>query len=106
MPEFTERFGWSVKIKSVQEKLLVFVCVGLFINWWNPFEEVRESNFEPSVVLMSLCHHKEDLALKSPVIADKGGLCLLMSLKSFSKLDKNKLNSLLFWVGELELFQR
>ena len=37
---------------------------------------------------MSLHHHEEDLALKSPVTTDKDGLCLFMSLKTFSKLDK------------------
>ena len=98
MPESTDRFGWSVKIKSIQVELLVCICVGSLINWGNPLEEVSENNFDHSVVLMSLSHHEEDLALKSPLITDKDGLCLLMSLKSFSKLDKNKLNSLLFWL--------
>ena len=38
---------------------------------------------------MSSHHHEEDLAIKSPVTIDKGGLRLFMSLKRFSKLDKN-----------------
>ena len=38
---------------------------------------------------MSLHHHEEDLALKSPVTTDKRGLRLFMALKRFSKLDKN-----------------
>ena len=95
-PEFTHRFGWLVKVKSVQEELLVCISVGSFINWGNPFEEVSENNFDPSVVSISLDHHEEDLALKSPVITDKNGLCLLMLLKSFSKLDKNKATVTLF----------
>ena len=57
----------------MQEELLVCICVGSFINWGNPFEEVSD-NFDPSVVTMSLDHHEEDLALKSPVITDKNGL--------------------------------
>ena len=50
-----------------------------------------------SVVSMSLDHHQEDLALKSPVITDKNGLHLFMSLKSFSKLDKN--NQINYYFG-------
>ena len=49
---------------------------------------------------MPLGHHEKDLALKLSVITDKNGLLLLMLLKSFSTLDKNKLNSLLFWLGK------
>ena len=49
---------------------------------------------------MSLGYYEEDLPLKSPVITDKDDLRLLMLLIIFSKLDKNKLNSLLFWLGE------
>ena len=49
---------------------------------------------------MFLGHHEEDLALKLIVITDKDGLCLLMSLRSFTKLDKNKSNSILLWQGE------
>ena len=82
--QFTDRFGWSVKIKSIQEALLVCLLV-IFFNWENAFEEVDENNFDPSVVLMHLGHQKEDLALKSPVITQKYGLCLLMSLKKFLK---------------------
>ena len=81
MPEFTDRFGWSVKIKSVQEESLVFVCVGSFINWGNPFEEVSENNFNPSVVLIFLGHDEEHFALKSLVITSGDGLHLLMPQK-------------------------
>ena len=49
---------------------------------------------------MPLCHQEEDVALKSPLITHKDGLRLMMSFKSFSKLDKSKSNSLLFWLGE------
>ena len=74
----------------MQEELLVCICVGSFIDWENPFEEVSENNFDPSVVLMSLDHHEEDFALKSPVITNKNGLHSFMSLV--------KSNSLLFWL--------
>ena len=50
---------------------------------------MSENNFKPSVVLMSLGHQVDDLALKSPVIIDKYGLHVFMSHTSFSKFDKN-----------------
>ena len=65
-----------------------------------PFEEVSKNNFDPSVVLISLAHHEEDLALKSPAITDKYGLHLLLSPISFTKLDKNESNSQLSWLVE------
>ena len=68
----------------MQEELLVCICVGSFLNWGNPFEEVSEKNFDPSIVSMSLDHHEEYLALKSPVTTDKNGSRLFMTLKGFS----------------------
>ena len=62
--------------------------------------EVNENSFDSSVVLMSLGHKEKNIALKSSVVTHKNGLQLLMSLKSYSKLDKNKSNSLLFWLRE------
>ena len=41
---------------------------------------------------MSLHHHEEDLALKSPVTTDKDGLRFFMSLKKLSRLDENNSN--------------
>ena len=99
-PEFTDKFSQSVKIKSIHAELLVFIRVGCFINWENSFEEVNGNNFDSCVVLMPLGYQEEDLALNSPVITDKDSLPLLMSLKSFSKLDKSRSNSVLFWLGE------
>ena len=52
---------------------------------------------------MSLAHHEEDLAWKSPLITDKDVLRLFTSFKSCSKLDKNNSNSLLFWLGEQQI---
>ena len=65
--EFVYRFGCSLNIKLIKEDLHVCIYVHLFINWGNPFE----NKVEPSVVLMSLGHHGEYLALTSPVITDK-----------------------------------
>ena len=66
-------------------------------------KEVTKKKFDPSVVSMSLDHHEEDLALKATVITDKNVLRLFMSLKSFSKSDKNKSNSLLFWQAKPQI---
>ena len=78
--------------------MFLCICVGSLRE--NPFDEINESNFNLPVLLMSLAYHKEDLALKSPVITDKHGLRLFTSFKSCSKFDKNNSNSLLLWLGE------
>ena len=99
-PEFTDKFGWFVNIKSIQEELFVWIWFGSFINWEKPFEDVSKYKCDPYVVFMSLHYHEEDIALKSPVTTDKDDLRLFMSLKKFSKLDKNNSNWLLFWPRE------
>ena len=67
----------------MQEELFACICVDLFINWEKPFEDVSENKFDPSVVMMSLHYQEEELALKSPVIADKEGLRLFMPFNNF-----------------------
>ena len=54
-------------------------------------------------MFMSLHHHEEDLALKSPVNTDKDGLRLFMSLKRFPKLDikQLKLSTILTWEQQI-----
>ena len=49
---------------------------GWSISWEKPFEDVNEYKCDPSIVFMSLHHHEEDVALKSPVTTDKDGLRL------------------------------
>ena len=75
--------------------LFVCKCDSSFISWEKPFEEDNASTFGPSIVLISLDHQDWDLALMSPVIIDNAGLQLFVSLRSFSRLDKNESNSLL-----------
>ena len=101
-PEFTDRFGWFVNIKLIQEELFVWIWVGSYFNWEKPFEDANEYKCDTSIVLMSLHHHEEDLALKSPMTTDIDGMLLLMLLKRFSKLDKTTqiANWLLFWLRE------
>ena len=75
-PEFTDKFGWFANIKSIQEEMFVLIWVGSFINREKPFEDVNEYKCDPSITFMSLHHHEEDIALKSPVTTDKDGLRL------------------------------
>ena len=82
-PELTDKFGWSVKTKSIQEELFAWMCVGSWINWEKPFEDISEKKNKPSAVLISLDHQEEHLQLNSPVTTDKDGLLLFMSFKSF-----------------------
>ena len=89
-------FCWSVKITSVQEDKFFCIWVGSFISCCNPSEDVRANNLVPSAVLMSLDHKEDDLAFTSPVITDKYGLRLFTWIVSFSKLDENNSNSLLY----------
>ena len=52
--------------------MFVYVLVHLLMEE-KSFEEISENNFDSFVVLMSLYHHEEYLALKSPVIIDENG---------------------------------
>ena len=74
-------FGWFENIKSIQEGLFVWILVDSFINWEKAFEGVNEYKCDPCIVFMSLHHHEEDLALKSPVFTDKDGLRLFISVR-------------------------
>ena len=88
-PEFTDNFGWSLKIKSIQKELLVCKCVGSFINWETPFGDVNERNFSLSESLMSSDHQHDVLPLKSPVITNKNGLVFsYVAQKSLSTSQK------------------
>ena len=50
-PELTDKFGWSVKSKSIQEELCPRICVGSCINWEKPFEDDDEKSFKLSVAI-------------------------------------------------------
>ena len=64
IPEITDRFGWSVKIKSMQEELCLCIWAVSFKICWNSLQDVNESN---SVVLISSDQQEEALVIKSPV---------------------------------------
>ena len=57
-----------MNIKSTQEEEWDNGGVGCDMIWWNPCTVVKDSSFMPLVVVLSLVHQTEDLALKSPKI--------------------------------------
>ena len=63
-PEFTDKFGWFVNIKSIKEELFVWIWVGSFINWEKPFEDVNEYKRDHCIVIMPLYYYEEDFAFK------------------------------------------
>ena len=79
------KLGWSVKIKSIQEELFLWICVGSLIIWWKPFDVFNEKSFVSSNDSMSLDHQEVDLVLKSPSMTETDGWRVLMSDKRCSK---------------------
>ena len=80
IPEITDRFGWSVKIKSMQEELCLCIWAVSFKICGNSLQDVNESNFATrcgnslqdvnesnSVLLISSDQQEEALVIKSPV---------------------------------------
>ena len=53
------------------------------------------------MVVLSLVHQTDDLALKSPKIMVNKELHRVVSLKTFSKFDKKFSNSKQTWLGDL-----
>ena len=88
------KFGWSVKIKLIQEELFLWTCVGSLIIWWKPFNILNEKSFEPSNELMSLDHQEVDLAVKSPNMTETDGLKVRLGLFG-GKTYNNKRNVLM-----------
>ena len=52
---------------------------------------------------MSFDHQDRDLALKSPILTVKEDLSILTWFDSLSKLIENSSNSLLDWLGDLDM---
>ena len=92
-PLSVTKLSWSIKIRSVQEKDWVRICVGSVISWWTPWDEETDSRSIPSLVEISPSHQKFDLQLKFPNISIKTRLLKLVSVITWSKLDKKFLRS-------------
>ena len=84
-PVVTDQFGWSVKIKSLHEKLFVCICGGSLRKpiWWSKWVK-----FLSFCCIDVLTHHEEDLALKSPVITNKVLFYLIQASKRFGLIDR------------------
>ena len=102
VPQLASTFGWSVKIKSVQELEWGSRCVGSDIIWWKLCKDVSGSKCVPYVVVLSSFHQDEDLALKSPRIMVNKELVEAVLLWSWSKSDRNFSNLVLPWLGDLQ----
>ena len=62
----------------MQENELFRVSVGLLIICLYPADDVRVSSARPSALVISLLHHFEHLALKSPVRTEQIGSSLFI----------------------------
>ena len=68
----------------MREELCLFIWICSIIICCNWLQDVNESNFDPSVVLMSSDHQEEDLTLKSPLTRIKYGF-LDLYVEAFSQ---------------------
>ena len=67
----------------MQEEVFSGWWVGWDISWWNPSILAWDSSCVPSIVILSLVHQTEDLALKSHKIMVNKELHKVVSLKTF-----------------------
>ena len=79
----TIKFGWFVKIRSIQLQEFSRTWVGSAITCFISYSEVRDSNWVPSLNDWSLMNHVFDFTLKSPNSNIKWGLRLIISAKRF-----------------------
>ena len=56
VPHLTNKFGWSVKTKSIQELEWVGRYVGSDISWWKFCKDGSASKCVPSTVVISSFH--------------------------------------------------
>ena len=82
-PLLTSKPGWSVKIRSMQDREFCNIWVGSDISWWKPRVETKGSNLVPSIVVESPDHHGFDQTLKSPKMTLKAVWKICTSPKSF-----------------------
>ena len=87
--KFGRRFGMSVKIKSMQDDKFGRRCVESDINWCNPHDVVSNSSRVPSWDVLSSHHHDLDLTLKSPSLTKIDDCNWLIWFKSFSKFKES-----------------
>ena len=101
-PESTTKFGYDVKMRSIQDEEFSKTCVGSFMIWWSPNCEVRNSIFAPSQVVLSLIYQLLDFILKSPSTTVKSELDSARVSRVSSKLSVNFSKSSLVWLGKID----
>ena len=73
----------------MREKELFTIWVGLLIDCLYPADDVRELVLRPTELVISLLHHFERLALKSPVMTETIGSSLFMlSIRKYKFVQK------------------
>ena len=101
VPQLTTKFGWSMKIRSIQELDWGSRCVGSDISWWKLCKDVNAFKCVPSAVVLSFFHQDNDLTLSSPRIIVNKELDEAVFLRTSSKSDKKFSNLALSWFGDL-----
>ena len=96
-PDSITKFGFDVKIKSIQEEESAIRCVGSLISCCNPNWEVIASILETSYDVLSPLNQRSDFILKSP---RKNGLFAVTTPMFNSKLLANDSKSSCEWFGE------
>ena len=86
VPQLTTKFGWSVKIESIQELEWGSRYVSSDISWWKLCKDVSASKCVTFVVVLSSFYQDKDLALKSPKIVVNKELVEAVLLRNLSKL--------------------
>ena len=85
-PDSITKFGFDVKIKSIQEEESATRCVGSLISCCNPNWEVIASILESSYDVSSPLNQRLDFILKSPRTMVKNGLFAVTAPMFNSKL--------------------
>ena len=56
VPLLATKFGWPVKVESIQEVEVGRKWVVSDMSWWKPCENVRASRLAPSTAVLSFFH--------------------------------------------------
>ena len=92
-PELLIKLGFDVKMKSIQDKESLVICVGWLISWLYPAGRVIMFISRPSRFSLSHLYYFVDLALKSPVIIEQAGVRSFIFDKNKSKSVQKRSNS-------------
>ena len=100
VPLSTTKFGWFVKIKSVNDEELESMWVDSRISCSRPCIEVTEWICTPSLLDISYLQQFDDRTLKSLIIMETVSFWLDIAFIKTSKWLRNFSGSPLDWLGE------